>query len=84
MQELLILANGGMSALSWYTSGKLGKGFVELGKSMAEAGVKEILAEMAKGIFSKETLKELLKRRQVRATILTMKNWCMKVTVLAV
>ena len=60
-QELLILGNGALSALSWYTSGKLGKGFIELGKSMAEAGVKEILAEMCKGIFSKETLKELLK-----------------------
>ena len=61
VQELLILGNGALSALSWYTSGKLGKGFIELGKSMAEAGVKEILAEMCKGIFSKETLKELFK-----------------------
>ena len=60
-QELLILGNGALSALSWYTSGKLGKGFIELGKSMAEAGVKEILAEMCKGIFSKDMLKELLK-----------------------
>lgn len=61
IQELLILGNGALSALSWYTSGKLGKGFIELGKSMAEAGVKEILAEMCRGIFSKETLKELFK-----------------------
>ena len=61
IQELLILGNGALSALSWYTSGKLGKGFIEIGKSMAEAGVKEILAEMCRGIFSKEMLKELFK-----------------------
>lgn len=65
MQDLLIFANGGFSALSWYTTGNLGKGFVEVGKGMAEASVQEVLAEMAKGIFSKDMLNQLLSPKNV-------------------
>lgn len=60
LDELLIIANGGLSALSWYTSGRLGKGFVEIGKSMSESSFNEVIAQMAKDIFSKDMLKELL------------------------
>ena len=61
IDELLILADGGLSTLSWYTTGQLGKGFLEIGKAMSEASVQEIIAQMAKEIFSKDMLKELLK-----------------------
>ncbi len=65
VQELLILGNGGLSALSWYANGKLGKGFLEIGKSISEASAKEVLSQMTKEIFSKEMLKELLKPSNV-------------------
>ena len=52
-QNLMILANGGMGALSWYSQGKLGSGLLEVGKSINLLGLQDVLAQMKTEVFNR-------------------------------
>ena len=58
-QNGMILLNGAMGALSWYSQGKLGNGLLEIGKSVNLLGLEDVLAQMKTEVFNKEFVKSL-------------------------
>ncbi len=61
MGNLGIIGSGALDGLSWVMNGKLGEGFLEIGKSVTELGVKEVVPNIYKAIFNKEAILKSLK-----------------------
>lgn len=60
-QEGMIMLNGGLSALGWYSQGQLGKGLIQVGESIHLMGLDKTVQKLVTEIFSKDMLKELTK-----------------------
>ena len=54
LQEAGILGSGALTGLSWLAKGKLGAGFLEIGKAATEVGVGEIVSKISKDILTKD------------------------------
>ena len=54
LQEAMIMGSGVLSGLSWMATGKLGQGFLEIGKTAAEIGIKEVGSGLIRDIVSKD------------------------------
>ena len=65
LQNGLILLQGAGGALSWYSQGKLGKGLLEIGKTINLVGLKDVLTQMKKEIFNKDFLRSLFTKGNV-------------------
>ena len=61
LQEAGIAGSGLLTGLSWMATGKLGKGFVEIGKTAANVGVKQVISKLSKDILCKDFWKKALK-----------------------
>ena len=61
LQELGIAGSGVLTGLSWMATGKLGAGFLEIGKTAAAVGTKQVLSQISKDIITKEFWKNALK-----------------------
>jgi len=61
LQEGMIALSGGVTGLSWYATGKLGKGFIEIGKTASTLGGKEVVHQLVKEVVSKNFWKKALK-----------------------
>ena len=54
LQEAGIVGAGGLTGLSWLANGKLGSGFIEIGKAATEVGVGEVVSKISKDILTKD------------------------------
>jgi len=61
LQELGIAGSGVLTGFSWMATGKLGKGFINIGKEVAAKGAKHVVSSLAKDIFSREFWKDALR-----------------------
>ena len=65
LQRGLIALQGIGGAFSWYSQGKLGKGLLEIGKTINLVGFKDVLTQMKKEVFNKDFLKSLFSKSNV-------------------
>ena len=61
LQEAGILGSGALTGLSWLVKGKLGAGFLEIGKTAAEVGIKEVISQISKDVLTKDFWMKALK-----------------------
>ncbi len=62
LQELGIAGSGVLTGLSWIPLGKLGQGFINIGRTAANVGVKEVASNIVKDIATKDFWMNALKK----------------------
>ena len=61
LQEGMIALSGAVTGLSWMATGKLGKGFIEIGKTASALGTKEVISQLSKEVLCKDFWKNAFK-----------------------
>ncbi len=54
LQELGIAGSGALTGISWLATGKLGKGLLEVGKTAAAIGTKQVISQISKDVLTKD------------------------------
>ncbi len=59
---LQILLSGGLTAMSWVATGKLGAGAIQIGKNISLLGVKDVAIQMKSELLTKSAMKAAIKK----------------------